>query len=283
MNVSTRSGTNQFRGTVWNFLQNTALNATGFFRPPDGPKPQVNRNQFGFVFGGPIVKDRTFFMIDYEGSRWIQSPFQLTSLPTLDQRRGILTADVRAPYSFIDDTGRTIAAGTVFAAGTAAPMTRFARTVLAALPAPNRTGGGAFGVANNFGGFARNRLFEDKGDLRLDHSFNEKINGFARYSHRRQSIQQPGLVTGFSGGNAIGRLTTYNQQGVLGVTWNTGKTSILDTRFAVTRLGMDRLPAQQLSVGHAGAGSGATAVSLLVFSGRPQGQQPADPESRAAL
>ena len=141
MNVSTRSGTNQFRGRVWNFIQNTALNATGFFRPTDGRKPQVNRNQFGFVFGGPIIKDRTFFMIDYEGSRWIQSPFGLASVPSLAQRQGILAADVRAPYSFVADNGQTIAAGTVFAAGSAVPLTRFARTVLNNLPAPNRTGG----------------------------------------------------------------------------------------------------------------------------------------------
>ncbi|NBO65668.1 MAG: TonB-dependent receptor, partial [Acidobacteria bacterium] len=118
-----------------------------------------------------------------------------------------------------------------------------ARTVLANLPTPNRPGGGAFGVANNFGGFVRNRLFEDKGDLRLDHTFSDKLNGFARYSHRRQTIQQPGLVTGFSGGNAIGNLATYNQQGVGGLTWTVNEDTILDYRFAVTRLGMDRRPA----------------------------------------
>ena len=243
MNVSTRSGTNEFHGRLWNYLQNTALNAAGFFRPVDGRKPQVNRNQFGFVIGGPIIRDRTFFMLDYEGSRWIQSPFGLASLPTLDQRRGILTTDVRVPYDFVDDSGRTVTAGTVIAAGQPVPMTRFARTVLANLPAPNRAGGGAFGVANNFGGFVRNRLFEDKGDLRLDHTFSEKLNGFARYSQRRQTIQQPGLVTGFSGGNAIGNLATYNQQAVGGLTWTVNQNTILDYRFAVTRLGMDRRPA----------------------------------------
>ena len=243
MNVSTRSGTNEFHGRAWNFLQNTALNAAGFFRPVDGRKPQVNRNQFGFVFGGPIVRDRTFFMLDYEGSRWIQSPFGLASLPTLDQRRGVLGTDVRVPFNFVDDQGRTITAGTVIPAGQPVPMTRFARTVLANLPAPNRPGGGAFGVANNYGGFARNRLFEDKGDLRLDHTFNDRLNGFARYSHRRQTIQQPGLITGFSGGNAIGNLASYNQQGVGGVTWTVNPKTVLDYRFAVTRLGMDRLPA----------------------------------------
>ena len=243
MNVSTRSGTNEFHGRLWNYLQNTALNAAGFFRPIDGRKPQVNRNQFGFVIGGPVIRDRTFFMLDYEGSRWIQSPFGLASLPTLDQRRGVLTTEVRVPYDFVDDTGRTVTAGTVIAAGQPVPMTRFARTVLANLPTPNRAGGGAFGVANNFGGFIRNRLFEDKGDLRLDHNFSDKLNGFARYSQRRQTIQQPGLVTGFSGGNAIGNLATYNQQAVGGLTWTVNQNTILDYRFALTRLGMDRRPA----------------------------------------
>ena len=244
MNVSTRSGTNEFHGRLWNYVQNTSLNAAGFFRPVDGRKPQVNRNQFGFVFGGPIVRDRTFFMLDYEGSRWIQSPFGLASLPTLDQRRGILPVDVRVPYDFVDDTGKTITAGTLITAGQLVPMTRFARTALANLPAPNRPGGGTFGVANNFGGFVRNRLFEDKGDIRLDHKFSDQLNGFGRFSQRRQTIQQPGLVTGLSGGNAIGNLATFNQQTVGGITWTVSPNTILDYRFSVTRLGMDRLPAQ---------------------------------------
>jgi hypothetical protein len=238
MNVSTRSGTNQFHGSVWDYIQNTALNATGFFRPIDDQKPQVNRNQFGFVFGGPIIKDRTFFFLDYEGSRWIQSPFQLAAIPGLDQRRGILAADVMVPYDFIDSTGTPIPAGTVYAAGTPVPMTSFAQTVLNNLPAPNRAGG------NNFGGFARNRLFEDKGALKIDHKLSEKLNVFTRYSHRRQTIEQPGLISGFSGGNAIGSLVTYNQQGIAGVTYVISSDSTLDYRFAVSRLGMDRLPAQ---------------------------------------
>lgn len=243
MNVSTKSGTNEFHGTAWDFLQNTALNATGFFRPTDGRKPQVNRNQFGFVFGGPIIKDRTFFFLDYEGSRWIQSPFGLASIPSLDQRKGILPVDVRVPFDFVDSTGALVTTGTVIRAGNPVPMTKFARTVLDNLPAPNRTGGGVLTVANNYGNFVRNRLFEDKGALKIDHNFSARLNGFARYSHRRQTIRQPGLITGFSGGNAIGNLATYNQQGIAGITFNVSSTSLLEYRFAVTRLGMDRLPA----------------------------------------
>jgi len=244
MNVSTRSGTNEFHGNAWNFFQNTALNATGFFKPTENRKPQSNRNQFGFTFGGPIIKDRTFFFADYEGSRWIQSPFSLTSIPSIAMRDGILPNDIRIPINFVDDQGRQIAAGTIIPAGQPVPMTKFAREVLRQLPQPNRVGGGAIGIANNFGGFNRNQLFEDKGAIKVDHSFSSSLNSCFRYSQRRQDIMQPGLIEGFSGGNALGFLNTYNQQGIAGLTYTMSPTTVLEYRFAVTRLGMDRLPAQ---------------------------------------
>ena len=56
---------------VWEFNRNDALNAVGFFKPSSGVKPKLNRNQFGFVFGGPIIRNRTFFFADYEGFRQI--------------------------------------------------------------------------------------------------------------------------------------------------------------------------------------------------------------------
>src|SRR6185369_9902190 len=57
INASYRSGTNQFHGSLWEFHRNTVLNAVGFFKPAGGQKPPLIRNQFGFTFGGPIVKD----------------------------------------------------------------------------------------------------------------------------------------------------------------------------------------------------------------------------------
>lgn len=262
MNVSSRSGSNEYHGTLWNYLQNTALNATGFFKPPENRKPQTNRNQFGAVFGGRIIRDRTFFFADYEGSRWIQSPFQLTSVPSPAQRAGILTADVRVPFDFTSSDGQIVRTGTLIPAGQAVPMTAFARRVLAELPLPNRTGGGAFGVANNFGGFARNQLFEDKGAIKVDHRVSERLSAFARYSHRGQQIEQPGLITGFSGGNATGLLDTFNQQGIGGLTFTASPTSVFEYRFAVTRLGMDRLP---ISIG------GPSMRELFGITGLPEG------------
>lgn len=262
MNVASKSGTNKIHGAVWEFLQNEKLNATGFFKPSLNQKPINKRNQFGAAFGGPIIKDRTFFFADYEGSRWSIAPFSLTSVPTADQRNGILPLDVRAPFAFTDDTGRSIAAGTVFPAGTLIPMTRFARRVLAELPQANRPGGGLIGIGTNFGGFDSNKLTDNKGAVKIDHQLLNNLNSFFRFAQRRQNIIAPGLITGFAGGNNLGNLDTFNQQGIAGLTWTKSPTEVLEYRFAVTRLGFDRLPA---------AVGGPSMRELFGITGLPEG------------
>ena len=95
INAAYRSGTNQFHGSVWEFHRNTVLNAVGFFKPASGTKPPLIRNQFGAALGGPIIKDRTFFFLDYEGFRQVQKDVVFSTLPTLAQRQGILSVAVR--------------------------------------------------------------------------------------------------------------------------------------------------------------------------------------------
>src|SRR4051795_6408600 len=121
VNASMRSGTNAFRGTAWEFNRNDALNAVGFFKPTGGVKPKLNRNQFGFVFGGPIVRNRTFFFADYEGFRQISKTLTFASIPTLEQRQGILGKPVQNPF-----TGEVYANGVI----PASAITPFARQVL---------------------------------------------------------------------------------------------------------------------------------------------------------
>ena len=243
MNVASKSGTNRFHGSVWEFLQNEKMNATGFFKPALNQKPLNKRNQFGGTIGGPIIKDRTFFFADYEGSRYTFAPFSLTSVPTNDMRSGILPLDARAPIAFTDDTGRAWPAGTVFPAGQPVPMTKFARQVLKDLPAANRPGGGAIGIATNFGGFALQKLDDNKGAVKVDHKLSGNLDTFFRYAQRKYNLFGPGLITGPSGGNDIGTIDIYNQQGIAGVTWAKSPSEVLEFRFAVTRLGADRLPA----------------------------------------
>lgn len=243
MNVASKSGTNAFHGAVWEFLQNEKLNATGFFKPALNTKPLNKRNQFGFAFGGPAVKNRTFFFVDYEGSRYTYAPVGLATLPSVDMRNGILSAAVTVPYTFNDDQGRSIAAGTVIPAGQAVPMTKFARQVLRDLPLPNRPGNGAFGIGSNFSGFQLQRLTDNKGAAKLDHKITNNLNSFFRFAQRSYDLYAPGLITGPSGGNDIGTIAIFNQQGIGGLTWTRSPTEVIEYRFAVTRIGADRLPA----------------------------------------
>src|SRR5882724_9153356 len=69
INAITRSGTNQFHGSVYEFLRNSALDAKNFFEAGDATKAAFKRNQFGGAIGGPIFKRKTFFFADYEGIR----------------------------------------------------------------------------------------------------------------------------------------------------------------------------------------------------------------------
>jgi hypothetical protein len=66
LNAVTKSGTNQFRGSAYEFHRNSAMDARNFF---DDEKPEFTRNQFGFSLGGRIVRDKTFFFANYEGFR----------------------------------------------------------------------------------------------------------------------------------------------------------------------------------------------------------------------
>jgi hypothetical protein len=80
VNVITKSGGNAFHGNVYEYFRNTVLDSRGY---PDTTKPQLNQNQFGGTFGGPIKKDRTFFFLSYEGRRIRDGqPGQLLNVPT---------------------------------------------------------------------------------------------------------------------------------------------------------------------------------------------------------
>ena len=91
VNVITKSGTNDLHGNVYEFFRNTKLNANPYcFTAVDGipcDKPQFNQNQFGGTFGGPIIKDRTFFFTSYEGRRIRQGiPSSLVFVPSASER-----------------------------------------------------------------------------------------------------------------------------------------------------------------------------------------------------
>src|SRR3989454_10131373 len=88
ISASTRSGTSEFHGSVYEFFRNSALDARNFF---DTKKPPFRRNQFGGSLGGPIQKDRTFVFGDYEGLRKSLGITQVNTVPSAAARSGALS------------------------------------------------------------------------------------------------------------------------------------------------------------------------------------------------
>jgi hypothetical protein len=225
INASYRSGTNQYHGNLWEYNRNTALNAVGFFKPVGGVKPPLIRNQFGFTFGGPIIKDHTFFFLDYEGFRQISKQLVFSQLPTLDQRKGILTVAVRDPLT-----------GNTYAAGTPIPMSAFARQVLNDLPTPNAPG------ANNYQNLVPNKAYNDKFNIRLDHKFTDSLNAFARISHRKVNNFEGPNIPGPSGSNQNGLVGVLNQQLAGGATYIFHNSSALEFRLGISRIEAGKKP-----------------------------------------
>jgi hypothetical protein len=213
VNLTTKAGTNAFHGAVFEFFRNEALNARNLFAPPtaaDPKKPVYRRNQFGFVLGGPIIKDRTFFFADYQGTRQLVGRVRISTVPTPANRSGNFSASLGAllyrtatgavttvaagntPIMVTDTNGNSIQVrqNQIFRpsdklayAGNVIPMSDFdatARLLLARYPRP--TSGGA---ANNFTRIGNEEQDQDQFDVRIDHNLSAAGRIFGRYSFAR--------------------------------------------------------------------------------------------------
>ena len=233
INVSINSGTNKFHGKVWEYNRNTAFNAIGPFLPPVNvltgkrQQPVLIRNQFGGDFGGPILKDKLFFFVDYEGNRQVQGQYTTATVPTLQQRQGIFTDTKGNPVPLRNPvTGAYYANGIV----PTADWNQLSTMVVAALPAPNVAG--AF--SNNYASFPKASLTDDKGDARVDYIMNAKTTIFGRYSDHQGNIVDASSIPGAAGGGGNGTIHAYNKQVAAGVTHMFSQSSILDARIGFT-------------------------------------------------
>jgi carboxypeptidase family protein/TonB-dependent receptor-like protein len=233
INTSLRSGGNQFHGSVYDYLRNTSLNATGFFKPTRGQKPVLIQNQFGGTVGGPIIKEKTFFFFDYEGFRRITRSLQFATVPTAAQRNGQLGLPIRNPFT-----------GVVYQDGNipASEITPFARQVMNALVLPTTNSNATGVVSNNYEDLPRSQFYNDKGDLKIDHNFNQKTTAFVRLSHRKVNNFEAPVIPApvFSSANANVRV--LNQQLAAGVTHNLTNTSLLEFRFGISRTEAGKTP-----------------------------------------
>lgn len=83
VNLTTKSGSNALRGTLFEFFRHEALNARNFFASSNPVTPKFRRNQFGGVLGRPIRRDRTFFFLDYQGQRQTIGRTVISTVPTV--------------------------------------------------------------------------------------------------------------------------------------------------------------------------------------------------------
>jgi len=107
VNLTTKAGSNTFHGVGFEFLRNETLNAKHVFASADPVKPMFRRNQFGGTLGGPILKDRTFFFLDYQGQRQTIGRTVISTVPTLLQRRGVFTELIGGRVPIIYDPSTT--------------------------------------------------------------------------------------------------------------------------------------------------------------------------------
>jgi hypothetical protein len=242
INVATRSGTNRFHTTLYEFNRNTDLNAFGYIKAFSGThpiaKPGFNRNQFGANFNGPIVSNKLFFFLDYEGFRQKLTPSVVLTVPTENEINGILAVDVQDPFS----------PGTYYKAGTsilnspnASPIAKQILSFFSDLPAQCQIAAGAAGINPTTGldsnDCPTNAPFTDnadKGDLRLDFQQSDKSSWFLKVSDRKETgINFPTLPLPLDG-QTNGRIKILDQQIALGYTRLIGANKVLDARLGLS-------------------------------------------------
>jgi hypothetical protein len=169
INVITKSGSNQWHGSAFEFVRNDIFDGKNFFVAPTAPKPPFKQNQFGASFGGPIQKDKTFFFVDYEGERIRQSQTNIFTVPTAAERAGNFTG-----------SGITVnnpATGTPFPGDTIPTVDPVAAAILARVPLPTSTA-----ASNNLNDTALSTTDINQYNTRIDHTFSSNDSAFVRFS-----------------------------------------------------------------------------------------------------
>ena len=197
ISIVTRSGTNQFHGTLFDYLRNSDLDANNWFADEKGlPKPGERQNDFGGTFSGPIIRDRTFFFFSYEGLRLRLPETTLTTVP-----------DVAARQS-------------------AEPGVQ---PFLNAYPLPNGPDNAGTGAAQYNASYS-NPARLDAYSLRLDHKLARAITIFARYDFSPSSLEEraPGSSLPV---NDVEPTKITTQTATAGATWTISPFAANDFRF----------------------------------------------------
>ena len=238
--VTTKSGTNGFHGSLFEFFRNTKLDARSYFA---SSREQFNLNQFGGALGGPIQKDKTFFFVDYQAkmqrhgipfSGLVPTPAMINGDYTLDPlglaRPGVFDGtttnkdgfrDINSPYTFgpfqCDGAGNPIAPNPDGSQNPGVncnkiPAAMFDPTVnpsvdpsgLAMMKLYPQANAVNASTLTNFSNVPVRKLNEGEFDIKLDHTFSGKDSAFGRFSYDQATSFVPGGSPGFAEANAFG-------------------------------------------------------------------------------
>lgn len=260
---ATKSGTNRFHGSIFEYLRNSDLDANGFnANAAHLPKPHFQRNQFGYALGGPVIlphiyngHNRTFFYSTYEGLRQSQAGSFTGTVPTALERNGDFsqTRDANGNLIVIYDP-RTTAFDPTAPPG----VTRYIRTpfpdnkipaqylndvglnILKNYPLPNQPGQGASSV-NNFFSNATTASTQNTIHLRIDHKFTESQSIFGRFDwFQRNNIFPDPYGNHLSPGPGNQRLPGFNW--MLEHTWVLTPNMVFEHHFTNAHQESNRTP-----------------------------------------
>ena len=246
VNLSTRSGTNGFHGSVYEFFRNENLNARNYFARPPQTKPEFRRNQYGAALGGPIVKNRTFFFVDYQGTKQAIGTVRTSTVPTVLERQGNFTELYGTTNPVLYDPATTVQSGSTFTRSpftpnNIIPVDRIDPATLVVLnryPLPTKSG-----TANNFTLVGNDQDHQNQFDTRVDHKFSDRNQTFGRYSYFHD-VDQPVPFLPDGSGNittgVIGLTDTLGQQVVGSYIHTFSARTLNDLRIGYTRRSFQR-------------------------------------------
>jgi hypothetical protein len=249
INVTLKSGTNQFHGAAWEYHTNSDLKARNFFYY-GGSNPKNILNQFGLNLGGPIKKNKLFFFADWERylQRTLYSGFQ--TVPTDTLRQGNFVGTGTTLYD--PSTGSSSGAGRSQFAGNIVPLSRIspaAMKMISLIPEPNIAT--ASGISNNYFYAANWAFTRDNVDMKINYNISDKTTMFVRYGAAPHTVFDPQTL-GAAGGAAVdgGQFTNgegLTQHASIGGTHTFTPSLLIDGNVAFSRL--------RLSVINADAGN----------------------------
>lgn len=188
--IVSKSGTNQFHGSLFEFVRNSAFDARNFFSNGPGSAgsvPPFRRNEFGGTFGGPIKKDKTFFFVQYAGLRQRLGEPNNNVVPTAAERTGVVTiTDPNSSASNPQPDNLLV------------PLNSVAQSVLSRYPLPNNPGG-PYG-ANTYTYEFSQPTNDDQWSARLDHHFSSTDTFFARASYDNHILRDTDAWAAVLGG-----------------------------------------------------------------------------------